>query len=719
MRQQDESLSISTLLVLALTAVVPIGVATGFSNFERPRQFVLAAMAAVALASWGIGLVRRKRSMMASPGTVALGAGFAVMIVASLMWSGVSEFGALSVIGWIGLGVVFLVLVAPVGRRASFLDWATAAAAGAIGAGALGMYELFGGEGLVVVWEPVGIAGGFDSIQFAAAYYAVVIPVLVGATAVSSGIRRGFLALALLLSILHFGLIIDAPTFGVVAASMFVVAIGTRPWKVAGEQQARDSKLAAALGVIAMGTLVAGIVAFELPDESTAAVDLPRLDSTGSFVDDADERGNYWYFAADRTASPVDFDYHSYLDSVTRGLWQNEPLLGYGAGGWWLMQTDVVDDSDDEFRTAFNRYPAFRSPHSDYRRILVEQGGLGLALFLLWLAGLGCAAVAGWRRNDGDDGRGRLIAWALGSSVLCGMVAMSFVPLLELVSSGVVWVGAAAMMVGHAARHGGEGQWLETVEFGDAAWFRWSVAALTVVTAAAMLIPSTQHARSALDRGWADHNMLRADYEAAIDLYEQAHERYPAHAEVLYNIALGHHLLGDTPAGENAIHDAVEMRPYDSRILTHAAGVEIRERRIRPALEYAREAVRTGPSHVRAYDVYVAALQWRQRNRDAATVLKTFLERDPPSEEQKRVRPKYAEILIEELDDHEGGLEQLRIAADAMSPSYERNLIMDRIEEVEKTIERLELQEQGEPIPPELEPQPDDHDHDHGPFHHH
>ncbi len=721
MSSDKQPLSLSTLLILALTAVVPLAVATGFSNFERARQLVLVGFAALALLSWGVGLIRHGRAEMASPGTMALGGAFGLFVVGSLAWSGLPLFGAISVLTWVGLGVVFLVLAVPVGRAPEFLDWTTAVATGAIGAGGLGLYEFFGGGGLTPVWDPAGMTGGFDSMAFATAFYLLAVPLLIASVGLARGLRRWFMALALLMAILHLGLVVDIAALG--ALGLVMAAVGAVIHVAAGAdaEAGVPIRLTAIAAVLTVAVVCSGLFLFDRPEEQNGAVDLPRISQTGDFrfEDPSGVGSNWWYFASDRTESPVDQRFRPYLNSVARGLWEKEPILGHGAGGWWLMQTDVIDDSDPVVNSMFNRYPAFKSPHSDYARLSVEQGALGLLLFLLFAAGILTAIVGGARRGGLDDEEDRIRTWALATTVITGLVLMAFLPVLELVSSGVLWFGAAAIAVACAGQSGGDSRWLAGHSFGKkSALLRYGTALVATALAVGMVIPAAQHGQSALDRGYADHLMLGSEFRDAISLYEKAHQRYPAHPEVLYNIALAHYMTGSTMEGVGVLDEAIELRPHDARFRTHAAMMAIREHRTESALEHGREAVRTGPNYMQAYDSYAAALQRRGRFTDSAALFKAALDRNPPVEIRGTMRVHYAHILGEQIDRPAEAMEQYELAMKELPHGTERTLLADRIEELERRLERERLEAEGKPIPPELHPDFDGpdahHHHDHG-----
>ncbi len=712
MTEVKKSLSISTLLVLAITALMPMAVATGFSNFERARHVVLGVLAALALVSWAIGVFRQKEITIASPGTVVLGGAFGLVVGGSVLWSNVALFGALSAVMWAALGVIFLVLVAPVGRAADFRDWTTALAAAAIAAGGMGVYDFLGGELLNPVWRPSGVAGGFDSLEFAAAFYALVIPVLAGAVAVSEGNRQRFMGLGLVLAAIHFALVADGLVLVVVAGALVSVAVLVRI--TSGSGAGRIGKVAAGATVVALAVALAGVTLVERPTFESDAVDLPRLSPTDGFDIEmaADPEVRWPYFAADRMESPLDQRYRSYLNAVIRGQWQNEPVIGHGAGGWGLMQTDVIHEGDPVVRAQFHRYADFASPHNDYGRVLVEQGVLGLILFLLWLAGIGTAALGGIRSGAKDDEE-RVVIWALTSTVVTGLVLMFFMPVLELGSSAVVWIGAAALAVAFSARRVSDNKWLEVKSVGVGPVPAVVLTVGAVAVAGAMLWPTVMNGMASLERGYGDHLMVRSQFDRAIPHYEKAHSLYPAHGEVLLNIASAHMLRGASVEGYDAIMEAAEMRPYDSRILTQASFLNIQTERIDTALAMGGEAVRVGPNYMRAYDVYAAALQRRSRYIETVMLLKAALDREPPHESKATIYSRLGIIYDGQLHEPELAQEYMQKAIEALSPGPERELLVYRLNELSKRVEREKLEAEGKPIPPELMPEQHDHGHHH------
>ncbi len=726
MSQRQQRLPVSTLLALVAVAVVPLAVATGFSNFERARQVVLAGLAAMSLVVWGVEVIRHRRVRVASPGTLAIGASFVAMVVGSVAWSGVWKFGTISAVMWASLGAIFLVLAAPTGKRGvGFLDWATAVGAGAIGAAGLGIYDALGGTALNPVWDPAGVAGGFDGIVFAALFYVLALPLLVAGVALSKGARRVFLGVALAGSAVHLAMVVPGVMLAMTAVVMAAMAA-----VVAGRRRTVDAhrlKVAAGAGLLALVIGAGGWMAMDRPDRESVADDLPRVVQS---TDDLDEMArhsdrSFWYFDADRMEAPLDLRYRSYLQSVSRGLWSQEPLVGHGAGGWWLKQTDVIDDSDPVVRSMFERYPAFRSPHSDPARILVEQGIIGISLWVLFLLSLITVMVGGWkglkgRREASEEGELNALAWwGLSSTVVLGAALSVIYPVLELGSSAVLWVGSAAVLLSVVGAKT-DGRWSRTVEARPNLGVAVVVGVVAALAAALLMVPTVLNAKAGLERGHGDHLMLRGQFSQAIEAYESAHETYPAHADVLYNKSLAYRQTGRSIEGFDALDEALVMRPHDARYVTDYTRIMFLQQHIDTALVAGEEATRLGPNYLPAYEVLSATLVRRARYQKVADLQRAIMERQPPSEEYNRAKRRYAIIHGDHLGDPEKAVELLEEVIEEVPFDEERELLRNRIDAFERQIEREKLEEQGLPIPPELEEHhhDHDHDHDHGPFDH-
>ncbi len=723
--KNSDGLSVSTLLALAAVAVVPLAVATGFSNFERARQVVLAGFASLSLLLWAVDVVRHREIKVASPGTLAMGAAFAAAVMASVAWSGVWQFGALSAVMWVSLGALFMVLVAPAsGRFPRFLEWVTAVGAGVIGAAGMGIYEAVGGSALVPVWDPTGIAGGFDSIIFAALFYALALPLLIAGVALANGARRIFLGVATAGAALHLAMVVPGLILGLTAGAMVVLAVVVKA--VGGSFEGERLKVGMGAGVLALLIAGGGLMGLDRPDRENVAVDLPRVAHS---TDDLEEMAqfsdrSFWYFDADRMESPLDQRYRPYLQSVTRGLWSQEPLIGHGAGGWWLKQTDVIDDSDPVVGSMFDRYPAFRSPHSDPARIVVEQGVVGMSLWALFLLslltvmGIGMKSLKrGETRPDKERG-GEWEVWALSTTVVLGMVLSFLYPLMELGSSALLWVGTAAVLVGFVGQYG-RGKWSTIVEIKPRLVVAIALALVAVVVGAALAVPSALNAKAGLERGHGDHLMLKGYFTEAAEAYEAAHAAYPAHADVLYNTSLAYGQMGQSMRGVDALDEALLMRPYDARYKTDYTAVMLMDQHVDTALVAGEEAVRLGPNYLRAYEVYGATLLRRVRYEEVATLLNEIMDRNPPGEPYNRAKRRYAELLADHLGEPERARKLLMEVVEEMPFDEERELLQNRISEIERRVERERFEAAGLAVPPQLEDQYHDHDHghDHGPHH--
>ncbi|RDV36179.1 hypothetical protein DV096_20460 [Bradymonadaceae bacterium TMQ3] len=727
MTRRDEETpgySLSTWIVLVMSAVLPVMALTGFSNFERGRQAVLVPGAALLLIVWAVGLIRRGKVQLSAVGVAGLGAAFFGVAGASFLWSDVPLYGVLSASMWIALGALAWVVVAPVGRALRFADWSLAVGLGVIGAAALGMYDWAGGELLTPVWDSPGVAGGFDTMSFASAYYVVALPVVWGAIGLegTGKWRRGVGLGALVLGTVHLSLVArPLDVVMVVIAATLALLIGV----VAGRGSAGGGRVGLGRLVWPMLVLVAGVVAglvlFDRPTSPNDSNDLPRVRPSIAFLDNmpSDAQVRWPYFAIDRVEELYDADYRPYLNAVTRGMYTQQPVIGHGAGGWWLRQTDVIHDGNAHVREQYAIYPAFKSPHSDFARISVEQGTLGVALFVLWLLGI-VALVGAAARSGRWDGDTRVTLVALTAGVVVGVLMMFRSPLLELGGSALVWTVAAAMLARSAAGLSGQIPWARDVTLGQASLAgRAVIAAVAALIGGAMIGPSVMNTLASLERGHADQLMLRARFAEAIPEYREAHLLYPAHAEALFNQALAHTLTGQARLGEPLIEEALELRPYDSRFLSQGTFVSLALQRLDTALKRGKEALRTGPNNLQGLDAYVATLQRRGRHQDAANVMEWAIKRGAPIEAAGPLHARLGQVYDNALERPRRALEHYKRATRLLPEGAERMLVVNRLNELEKRLERDRLIREGKAVPRHLLPeevleQGHDHGHSHG-----
>ena len=707
-----------------MSAALPVVALTGFSNFERGRQAVLVPSAALLLIVWAVGLIRRGGVQLSAVGVAGLGVAFFGVAGASFLWSDVPLYGVLSASMWVALGAMAWVVFAPVGRALRFADWSTAVGVGVIGAAALGMYEWAGGDLLTPVWDPPGVAGGFDAMSFASAYYVISLPLVCGALGLRGAgrLRRGVGIAALVLGTLHVSLVarpLDVVTVLCAAVVALLVGIVARRRSEGGWR--------VGLGRLVWPTLVlvvglgAGLVLSERPTSPNDANDLPRVRPSLAFLDDlaADTEVRWPYFAIDRVEELYDSGYRPYLNAVTRGMYAQQPVIGHGAGGWWLRQTDVIHDGNAHVREQYAIYPAFRSPHSDFARLSVEQGTLGVALFALWL--LGVVALVGAAARSGEwEGDKRVALMALTFSVTVGVLMMFRAPVLELGGSALVWTVAAAMLARSAAVESEAGAWARDVTLGHSSLAgRALIAAVAALLGGAMIGPSVLNTLASLERGHADQLMLRTRFAEAIPEYREAHRLYPAHAEVLFNQALAHTLTGQARLGEPLIEEAIALRPYDSRVLSQGTFVALALQRLDTALKRGKEALRTGPNNLQGIDAYVATLQRRGRHQDAANVMEWAIKRGAPLEAAGPLHARLGQVYDNALKRPRRALEHYQKATRLLPEGAERMLVVNRLNELEKRLERDRLIREGKPVPRHLLPeealeQGHDHGHNHG-----
>ncbi|TXD33415.1 hypothetical protein FRC98_20680 [Lujinxingia vulgaris] len=720
--EETPGYSLSSWIVLAMSAVMPVMALTGFSNFERGRHALLVLGAALLLIMWAVGVIRRGGVKVSAVGVAGLGVAFFALSGASFLWSDVPLFGVLSASTWVALGALAWVVFAPVGRAIRFADWSMAVGLGVIGAAALGMHEWAGGDLLTPLWDSPGVAGGFDAMSFAAAYYAVALPVVCGALGLKASGRvwRGVGIAALSLGTLHMALVarpLDVVIVASAAAVALLVGVVARRHGEGGGRVGLG-RLALPMIVVAAGAAI-GLVAFERPISPNDANDLPRVRPSMAFLDDmaADTEVRWPYFAIDRVEELYDGSYRPYLNAVTRGLYTQQPVIGHGAGGWWLRQTDVIHDGNEHVREQYAIYPAFKSPHSDFARISVEQGALGVALFALWLLGI-VALVGGASRTgtSGEDERAVLVA--LTFSVVAGVLMMFRTPLLELGGSALVWTVAAAMLARSAADVSEPRAWARDVTLGQAnLTSRALIAAVAALVGGAMIGPSVMNTLASLERGHADQLMLRTRFAEAIPQYQEAHRLYPAHAEVLFNQSLAHTLTGQARLGEPLIEEALELRPYDSRFLSQGTFVALALQRLDTALERGKESLRTGPNNLQGVDAYVAALQRRGRHQDAANVMEWAIKRGAPVEAAGPLHARLGQVYDNSLQRPRRAMEHYQRATKLLPEGAERMLVVNRLNELEKRLERERLIREGKPVPRHLLPQEvleKGHEHGHG-----
>lgn len=542
----DAALGIPAWLILFVIAATPVVFATGFSEFEVVKEFVLAIGSGVALAIWAGTLIARGRLAVVAGRVVALIAAFGLFVVGSLIWSSSILYGAAHASQLFALVAAVIVLSAPTERPVRFFDFAVAVSAGLGIAGVFGMLDLAGVGVFTTVWDPPGPTGSFDAMEFAVAYYAVAIPVALAAVQYVDSWARIFFGIAALLGAVHFGLVADWLFVGIflgacLAAALLIVAFEGIETVMA------LSPIGAMVGLV---LLVAFVTAefVSVPAEPNDATSLPVLKRDAGINKQVLEESKIRNpsFAIGRMETVRSLEERAYLASVSFDLFQERPFVGRGAGAWWRLQTKHPNMDNPAVSRRFAHYPAYRSPHNAWSKLVVEYGVIGLALFALWLAG--CAAIGlGALGRSGEHPSLIDEQWGLWALGLAGLAFATVTPLIELAPAAIVWVSGIAVLTRRSAAvneyRGASMRW--TIEgSGRSRGVGVVAAALAVGLAGIVSVDSV----SRLYRGWGDQLMLRTYYKRAVAQYEKAHAWMPIRGDVLYNKTLARNRVGSLNA---------------------------------------------------------------------------------------------------------------------------------------------------------------------------
>jgi Tfp pilus assembly protein PilF len=673
-------------IVLIVVAVAPFLFATAFSGYEVVKQYLLSAGAGLALIGWGIGMWRRGRGAIVAGRVTLLALSFGLYVVLSIAWGSRPLYAAVEAIPMVSLMALVFVVSAPLGRRIRFFDLALAISVGAGASGLAGLLDAVGVGVFTTVWDPPGATGTFDAMEFATAYYAVAIPITIGALLRFEGRSRYTFATCFLLAALHFGCVADWWAMGALvgaglAAALLVLAYeGTST--VLGLYPA-----AVLLGVVLLFKVVA-FQALGYPEETSDATSLPVVDTRAVTVEERLEGGRLRIpvFSTGRMESVRSMETRRYLAAVGFELIQERPLIGRGPGAWWTLQTKHPQMDHPAVEKQFRTYPAFRSAHNGWIETWVEYGGIGLALLSLWLTG---SAAVGLGALGREEDYPEIVAeqWGFWTTAIAGVVFATLTPLLELAPAAAVWVAVVAFMTIRSAEinhyEGASVRWSWGEDGGLGGVGRVLAAGLPLALGAAMIAGSTVDTVSKLHRGYGDHLMLRTYYERAIASYEEANRWFPERGDVLYNIATARWQVGDLSETKETLERALEMRPYDSRVLTLMARYHLDQRNNERALKTAQQAVNRHPNGVGARRVLVRALYGTSQIEKAATQLQEMLERDPPDAERASLH-----FLLAQL--YAGALEEYGHAEEHYESAREYATSSSILKQVEKGLKKLE-----------------------------
>ena len=570
------------------------------------------------------------------------------------------------------------------------------------------------------VWDPAGATGTFDALEFAAAYYAVALPLCAAGLSGDHKIARGLAGAGLVLGGAHLALSATSwliPALMAAALALPAVALARR----AGPTAAGLPALIGAGLIVLAGALGPAALAPE-PEPTNPATSLPwvtRIES--NLYEDNVRRGQPTdpRFAIERIETVRQPEARDYLGQVTRTfLEQDLSPIGEGAGGWWLHQTRHVLPDHEFMQGRFDRYPAFRSPHNGYAKLLIEQGIVGLILWALWGLGLlvliwRAAGAAPEAEDDPEARAQRAWIWGTSAAVLSALLVMSQTALLELAAPVLVLFVSAGALARSAHEHLGQGGW-GTSWRAESSVFGWALAAVSL--GAAVLTLGAFDTTSRFFQGRADQLMFHGHFKEARADYLRAHEIFPARGELLYNHALASWRLGDTQPQMlveilEELKRAQSMRPEDARIL-HLRGVlHLKRRELSKATELSRAAIRRFPTYIDAYK-NAAIAQNLSMNFDGATdTLEEAIALEPPAKVRVGLHESAGQIFEGPSTNPAKALEHYQAALELASTEMLRARLRGRAVEMKKRVERERLARENKPIPPELMPTKKHHNH--------
>jgi tetratricopeptide (TPR) repeat protein len=716
--EQDDpsevTLGVPSWILLALLALTPALFASGFSSFETLKQIVFVGGMGLALAVWGVQVVRSRAVSLGAGRVTILALTFALFALMATLWADNPLAGLWAALHFVSLAGVVLIVSAPIGRPLRFLDFAVAAGVGAGVSGLWGILDLAGLGVFTVVWDPPGATGGFDAMEFAMAYYVVALPILLGATFRFSGRVRWLFVSCFLLAGFHFALV-SGWTMAMVFGAVCLLVLGVVVAYQRGEAVLVLKPVAVMLGVIAV-FMAFTQWAWPPPQSANEATSLPILSELKADHDAyrADGQLRNPAFAPDRTESVRTSRAHSYLWEVGTDLFADQPLVGHGAGAWWPLQTSRVAVDHPFVAKMFDHYPAFRSPHNGGLKLLVEYGAAGTALFVLWLIAafsVSLGVLAGRRERV----EWIVEHWALLTAGLIGLVFSLFTPLIELAPSALLWVAALALMARLSAAidgfRGWGARWSSGASEGGVINTANASAAIAVLVGLAMLTSGALSFMAGYHRGQADHFMLRTAYEQAIDAYKEAGRWNPASGEVALNIGIAATRTGRSSDAERFLEQAVERRPFDLRALTLAGQRELGHRNIEEARSFARRAVQAYPNSVEARQLLVAVLDVKGNYEEAANEAIALLDRQPPRAQRARLHMIVGDLYFDMLQRLTEAKRHYEQAYELIEEPQKRARLRTKIDRVEDMIEEERRLREGKP--PRQPPPGDHHGHPH------
>jgi len=707
----------SLVVVVAAVILVPAVFATGYTEYETIKQIALVALAGLGLGAFGLAVLRGQKVSMTAGRIQAVVATLAAFVLLSVAWAPAWQAGMMPALHWVALAGLFLLVTSPAGYSPDFGFVSSAAAAGTAVAATLGLLDLAGVGLFSAVWDPPGATGSFDAREFAVGYYAAVLPLLVAAAVRARGLPRILAIAGGLLGAAHFGLVANVDMLliwgGVLVAVTLVIAVL--------QGFSRLPLLFGVLGAAAIVGLLALGVAMVRPTvgSTTDATALPWVESGKPERDLSNPEIRDVRFAIRRTEEAPNWRARSYVLGVAFDLFREQPVIGHGPGGWWASQTKYPRPDDPFVKGLFERWPAFRSPHNAYARVMVEFGGVGLFLLFAWLSTVFAITLTALARKEELE-NWIIEHWGLTSSVASGLVFAAFTPALERAPAATVVFVAAGLLVRESAALN-EYRGLSEVWTINGAGRRWDTAVFTgilpVALGVAAVAASVWYGVAEYQRSWGDLAMLRTQHERAVEIYADAHETLGGDGEVLYNRAMAIKRTGSTDIVE-LVNQAAELRPYDVRIVNLLSSIHLSTQNYAEAATASRRAVELFPNYVEGRRNLAAALDLQGRVNDAANELLAILELHPPDGLKGRIHRDLGQYYEGPLDNPAKALEHYEKALALLEDDFLKKDVEPKIEELRREIQRRRLMREGKPIPKNLMPgkppagfEHDGHDH--------
>ena len=713
------SLALSSMVTLGILATLPAIFATGFSSYTFLRHDVLLATSGLALAIWGVEALRTRTFHKGSLATLAPLFGLALWALTSSFWSPNLLNGALDSGLLLALAALSIPIAFPVRRPLSWQALMGAASVGTIVAGLFGVLDAAGVGVFGQVFDAPGPAGSFDAAEFGTAYYVVALPLaaaLIGYRS-SSKLLPALGALATIFGGIHLAMIntswlaLIALAIGLIvpAATLMIHADKTR------RSLTLPSLVAGAVMLIAAGI---GPAQFSPEDAKTAsyynpAVALPVV-ATHNVLMSPDTLSKQAprdaRFALRRIESVQDDEAKDYLHALTLKAAKDRPLIGLGAGGWWLSQSRFVELGHPFLKKRFDHYPAFRSTHQSYAKVFIEYGVLGLILLAATLFAAIAAFSAPLRSSSpttkGDDQTAvdAHALWGFGAALLAGAILMAGFPVIELAAPMAIMataLAALAMMVAH------------TTPSSSAPAQRSLFAPLVaVLTAAALLVSGALTLTSDYMQGKADQFMLYGFYEKARTEYAKAHDFLPIYGEVAYNKALAAWRTGELQDEAETLEEAIALRPNDARFHHLRASMILNQKDFKGNIVGEQAAISRFPTYIEAYENLIVAYDMSMQFQEATSMIEDLLALDPPFQTRVKLHVRAGDLYGGPANNPAKAIEHY----DKVLPMLESKQLIDQIrvkrDEIQKQLQRDKLLREGKSIPSELLPD-QQHDHNH------